>query len=259
MVGMRVISRPDRRHPDLAVAVAGPLGDTAQRPVVLVHGMGGDHTAWRRFSRDLRSAGRPVVAVDLRGHGRSGHAESYRLGEFADDLRVVADELGLDRFDLVGHSLGAHTALRVAMTEGDRVQRLVVEEPPPMPRNDDDLAESIVPTASLGERIRGLRALAANPRPFLAFDRALPDQVGSQFQAIDTQWWDELSQISASALVISGGAASFLPSRHLSALAEAIPAAGFTTIETGHSVHRDRPREFAEHALGHLNAAAPGA
>lgn len=256
---MRILHRPVSGSGDLALAVrmsgptdAGPTGprlidavasDTGV-PVLLVHGMAGDHSTWRRFARALRSAGRSVISLDLRGHGGSAHADRYDLDDFRDDVRFVLDEARLDHVDVVGHSLGAHTALRVAMAEPERVRNLVLEEVPPMPRDQQDLDEEITTGAGFGERLRGLRALVADPRPVLRFDRGVADQVGAQFRRAEPHWWEQLSVVNGRTLVISGGPRSFLPPQHLRRLSESIPRAGFEIIDAGHSVHRDRRQQF---------------
>ncbi|MFT4085980.1 MAG: alpha/beta fold hydrolase [Gordonia sp. (in: high G+C Gram-positive bacteria)] len=246
---MQIVSRTTAAgEVRLAVRVSGDLAE--QRPVVLVHGMGGDHSTWRALARALCDSARSVVAVDLRGHGHSGRSVDYRLPDFADDVLHVVDELGVAEFDLVGHSLGAHTAARVAMgASPGRIGALLLEEIPPMPRDDADLAEDITPTASLGERLRGLGGLVVDPWPYLRFDKQLPEQVQAEFRVAEPDWWSELSRIDASTLVISGGTSSFLPPRHLRAVADALPNGDFLTIDAGHSVHRRRPREFADAVL----------
>ncbi|WP_026917289.1 alpha/beta fold hydrolase [Gordonia shandongensis] len=247
---MRILHSDDPALPDLAVDLAGdPAGAT---PVLLVHGMGGDHRTWRRAVAALRAARRPTIAVDLRGHGRSGRSAEYRLDDFADDLGRVVDGVCGGRVDVVGHSLGAHGAVRFAMRRPETVRRLVLEEVPPMPFDDGDVAERIAPSASLGERIRGVGALLADPRPALRMHRGLPDAVLAQFQTPDPQWWDRLAAVRSPTLVISGGRRSFLPPRHLRRVADAMPAGRFLTVEAGHSVHRDRGREFVAAMLAHL-------
>ncbi|MGO3327732.1 alpha/beta fold hydrolase [Gordonia sp. (in: high G+C Gram-positive bacteria)] len=235
-----------------SIQISGPL-DSSKVPVVLVHGMGGDRTTWRPLASSLRKAGRTVVSFDLRGHGRTGPADSYRLDDFRDDLARVIDEVGAELVDLVGHSLGAHTALRYAISAPDRARRIVLEEIPPMPRDDTDLADEVTPSATLGERIRGIGAVVANPAPFLRFDRALGEPVLSAFAVAEPTWWCSLQKVTAPTLVISGGRRSFLPSKHLRDLAYALPAGDFLTIDAGHSVHRDRGDEFADAVLAHLS------
>jgi 3-oxoadipate enol-lactonase len=95
--------------------------------VVLLHGL----TATRRYvlmgSRLLERSGYEVVAYDARGHGRSAPAaepSAYGYEHLAGDLLAVLDGLGLQRAILAGASMGAHTALRVALTAPERVMAL---------------------------------------------------------------------------------------------------------------------------------------
>lgn len=246
---MRVLRRSG--DPDLAVRIAGEADRGV--PVVLVHGMASDHSTWRRLATALRARGRAVISVDLRGHGRSGRArEVYRLDDFRDDLAYVLDTLGIAVADVVGHSLGAHTALRLAMREPTRIRRLVLEEVPPMPRDEADLSEGIAMRATLGEQIRGLIALARNPFPVIRYDGRMGDQIVAEFDVCAPHWWSELPDVQATAMVISGGEKSFLPPRHLQTLSDALPNSRFVTIEAGHSVHRDRAEEFVTHVDGFL-------
>ncbi|MEE4021498.1 alpha/beta hydrolase [Gordonia sp. PKS22-38] len=241
---MRVLNRSNPTG-DLALGVRVSGHDGQRPPVLLVHGMAGDHTTWRAFASALRRAGRQVISVDLRGHGRSGHAPTYLLDDFRDDLEFVLDELDIGVTDIVAHSLGAHTVLRLAMAIPDRVRRLVLEEVPPMPRDQAHVDEGIVVAASLGERVRGVGAAVRNPWPLIRFDRRVGTEVGRQFETPDPDWWARLDVVAASTLVISGGRRSFLPPRHLRTLCETLPAARFVEIDAGHSVHRDKPAEFA--------------
>ena len=101
-------------------------------PVVLLHGL----TATKRYvvmgSTALQRSGHRVVAYDARGHGGSDPApapEAYEYADLAGDLVGVLDDHGLDRAVLVGASMGAHTALRVALDEPARVAGLVVVTP----------------------------------------------------------------------------------------------------------------------------------
>jgi pimeloyl-ACP methyl ester carboxylesterase len=102
------------------------------RAVVLLHGL----TATRRYvvmgSRALQRSGHRVVAYDARGHGASSPAPSaqdYRYEQLADDLAAVLDALGLERAVLAGASMGAHTALRLALTRPERVAALALITP----------------------------------------------------------------------------------------------------------------------------------
>jgi pimeloyl-ACP methyl ester carboxylesterase len=102
-------------------------------PIVLCHGM----TASRRYvvhgSKALERAGHRVITYDARGHGESDPAsaeQSYGYPELIADLeRVVAAELGDERFLLGGHSMGAHTAVGYGLAHPERLSGLVIIGP----------------------------------------------------------------------------------------------------------------------------------
>ncbi len=115
-------------------------------PVVLLHGL----TATRRYvvmgSRALQRSGHLVVAYDARGHGRSSAAPehgAYGYELLAGDLHALLDSLEIERAVLAGASMGAQTALRLALTRPERVAGLVLITPafdPEAPRDDAAMA-----------------------------------------------------------------------------------------------------------------------
>ena len=122
----------------LAASVAGD-----GPPVVLLHGL----TATRRYvvmgSSRLERSGHRVVAYDARGHGDSSPApvrDAYTYAELEDDLLAVLDGFGIDRAVLAGVSMGAHTAIRLALSAPERVAGLVVITPGYDPATHDDPA-----------------------------------------------------------------------------------------------------------------------
>ena len=80
-------------------------------PVIFLHSFGGDSSHWANQLDHLRHH-RRALAVDLRGHGKSAKPKEkdYSIDAFVSDLEVVVKELKLERFVLVGHSLGAAVA-----------------------------------------------------------------------------------------------------------------------------------------------------
>jgi pimeloyl-ACP methyl ester carboxylesterase len=96
-------------------------------PVVLVHGWGGSFAAtWRRsgFTELLADAGRPVIGVDLLGHGEA--PKPHDPAAYADLTERIADVLPAEPVDAVGFSLGALTLLRLAVRRPGAFRRLVV-------------------------------------------------------------------------------------------------------------------------------------
>lgn len=104
--------------PRLAVRCADGDG----RPFVLVHGLASNSRLWDGVGRRLAEAGHEVVAVDLRGHGRSEQvAEGYTTAQCAADLARLCGTLGLtqEREPIVaGQSWGANVVLTIAAGMG---------------------------------------------------------------------------------------------------------------------------------------------
>ena len=103
-------------------------GDKPQ--VVLVHGFSDDGLCWTPMAEALE-ADYDVIMVDARGHGRSeGPAQGYGTEDMAGDLAGVIDKLGLQRPAVLGHSMGAATALMLAGTRPHLVRAILLEDPP---------------------------------------------------------------------------------------------------------------------------------
>lgn len=98
-------------------------------PVVLVHGNWATSSWWEPVLARLPQ-GRRALAPDLRGRGQTrGPDSDYSIASLAADLLGFADALGLDRFDLVGHSLGSCVAMELALGHEERLRSLVVVSP----------------------------------------------------------------------------------------------------------------------------------
>jgi pimeloyl-ACP methyl ester carboxylesterase len=93
--------------------------------LVFVHGWAGRREHWdEQF--EVFAADRPVVRLDLAGHGASGHVrDRWSVEAFACDVVAVVEALGLDRVVLIGHSLGGSVIVEAARRLADRVVRLV--------------------------------------------------------------------------------------------------------------------------------------
>src|SRR5579863_4443830 len=102
------------------------LGDPHGVPVVLIHGYTDSDLDWAPLvpylSKDFR-----LVIVDLRGHGESSKPECcYTRLDFAYDVKLLLDALGIARADIVGHSLGSIVAQTFAEFWPRRTRRVVL-------------------------------------------------------------------------------------------------------------------------------------
>ncbi|MFK3772716.1 alpha/beta hydrolase [Pseudomonas sp. NPDC089406] len=111
-------------HIELAAHLFGPADGL---PVIALHGWLDNANSFARLAPQLK--GLRIVALDLAGHGYSEHrppGASYALADYAHDVLRVAEQLGWQRFGLLGHSLGAIISVQLAGALPDRVSHLAL-------------------------------------------------------------------------------------------------------------------------------------
>lgn len=125
----------------------------AQDPTfLLIHGLGDEADSWRKVFPLLMGRGR-VAALDLPGFGRSDHPKrAYTLTFFADTVGALLENLKIPQAVLVGNSMGAAVALRVALRRADLVARLVLVDGPPV-RSKLSKVQMMFLIPGLGEKI----------------------------------------------------------------------------------------------------------
>ncbi len=184
----------------LAVDVAG-----TGPGLVLVHGFGG---AKEDFGDHIEALARDhtVVIFDHRGHGASDKPDdraAYSLDRLVADTLDVADALGLERFRLLGHSMGGMVARRLVLENPDRVEALILMDTAPgpipgLPADDLELASAIV-LAEGKDVLKPLldeRAVLDTP----AYRQMLLDRPG--YQEFCDKKWDDLSGVMWGTLVL---------------------------------------------------------
>jgi pimeloyl-ACP methyl ester carboxylesterase len=108
----------------------GIAGDKSSPPLLLMHGITVSHETWDWFIPKLAQRYR-VLALDFRGHGKSGRAPGdYQPQAFVTDAIAVLEELADGPAILLGHSLGGMTGAALAQQRADLVKAAVLEDPP---------------------------------------------------------------------------------------------------------------------------------
>ena len=103
-------------------------GKPDEPPLLLLHGASLRSEDWENIFPRLATRYR-VIAYDARGHGKSGRAASYTLGELVDDAARVLREVAKSPAIVIGHSVGGATAYVLAAREPTLVKALVLEDP----------------------------------------------------------------------------------------------------------------------------------
>lgn len=94
-------------------------------PVVLVHGLGGSSNVWHGVAEALKQH-HHVIAMDLRGHGRSAGKGEFTIEKWAKDVGKLITHLELPAVTLVGHSLGTLVAQYLAWKQPELIANLVL-------------------------------------------------------------------------------------------------------------------------------------
>ena len=161
---MPVIVEPDRTIDTGSVVLAvddrGAQHDVSATPLVLIHGFTGGRIDFADVIDEL-ATDRRVVAWDHRGHNDStntGDASTYTFDQLVADAVAAVDLLGLDRFHLLGHSMGGVVAQRLVLEHPGRVESLILMDTLASPTLA--IPEDMIETAVGIGRTKGMAALA---------------------------------------------------------------------------------------------------
>lgn len=254
-----------------AVALAGN-----GPPLVLIHGLGWDHSLWTREMAAYADR-YTVVAPDLRGHGQTDKPDQpYSIRQYAADIAALLDAVGIKRAAVLGFSLGGAILMQLAADRPDLVGAAIFAC-----CGAGSTSEGEAGTEAMLNRAEGLGALAfaqeqadavwsptwaaANPERVAQFIswRAGMDQaaLGRAFRSgYGTDHWGLLPTIAVSSLVLAAEEDSFCDVPTLQKIAATLPNATFALIpRSGHQISIEQPQQFDAALLPFLDRAWPAA
>jgi len=239
-------------------------------PLMMAHGLFGSARNWSGVAKRL-SAGREVIAVDLRNHGESPRNADNGYAAMAGDLAQVIATVG-GRADVLGHSMGGKAAMALALTEPGRVARLIVADIAPVAYGHSQLghvrAMQRVDLATCARRSDADRQLAdavpdAALRAFLLQSLAIgPD--GAAWRLNLDVLADQMPQImgfpdlpgtyDGPTLFLSGTRSDYVNDAHWPLIRALFPAAERVVLPgVGHWLHAEAPGPFVEAVNGFLD------
>lgn len=303
--GLASFPRPDTGEEKVGRGAATEPGNGPRRrgidapPVLLLHGFTGSSADWRdwppRFAwhpEEHRAAailGRPVLALDLPGHGPSPGARTATMDGAVGELLAALDHRGLGKVHLVGYSMGGRVALALAAAHPDRLAGLALigasagiedeAERDERRRRDETLAREIeTPVAADGKgglegfvdrwmalpvfatqarlghrhlRLARLRRLAGSSRGYATSLRGMG-------QGAQPSYWADLPEIEVPTLLVAG-ALDEKYVRLARRMAEALPHARVEIVpDAGHAAHLEAPVVVGGAIRDHIEEAERG-
>jgi len=254
-------------------------GDDAAPPLLALHGWLDNAGSFARLAPLLAARCR-VIALELPGHGHSDHlaaGASYRYLDYVQCVLAAVDVLQLERYSLLGHSLGAGIAALVAATTPGRIKQLLLIEglgplgddgshtlqrfrdafaPRGNHRKPLRVFHSIEQAASARSMVSGLPAELAQP---IALRGLIETEGGwrwrsdprlthpSPVRLAESQIHALLRGIDApTALLLAQPATAYLPSTPMQARAACVPHITVTHLDGGHHLHLEHPAAVDE-------------
>lgn len=257
-------------------------GDATGWPVVMLHGIRGYAETFAGLAQALQPVMR-VIAFDQRGRGETDWdpLHDYYTDAYVADLKAVVQALELQRFDLLGHSMGGINAIVYAAQNPGRVRRLVIEDAGPGAfeasagarrirqefantpvwfsdwERASEFMRALRPTVTEEARQQRLRSML---KPLaeggltwrydhvgIARTRLCPDPA----RVVDLAPY--VSAIACETLVVRGGRSDYLQPEMVERMRAANPLIEAAEIpDAGHYVHDDQAELFAQAVKGFL-------
>jgi pimeloyl-ACP methyl ester carboxylesterase len=237
-------------------------GDASGIPLLLLHGFAGTWQAFKPVLAHL-SASLHVFALTLRGHGEASKPQDdYSVGIFASDVAAFMDALQIEASIIVGHSMGAAVAQRLAMDHPEKTLGLVlfgacVMEPagPKMRAFWESTVSKLSDPVDPAFVQDFLESTLVQPIPQAFFEDLLQHALEVPAHVWRAAWKArleaenglvELDKITAPTLIAWGDHDTRCPRRHQTALTTSIPDSRLIVYSNaGHSLHYEEPERFA--------------
>jgi esterase len=238
------------------------------KPLIILHGLFGTSDNWQTHAKKLSEYYR-VILVDQRNHGHSPWSEDFTYEHLADDLEELIIHLGIEKFTLIGHSMGGKTAMYYAQKYPSRLEKMVVVDigvkKYPMHHNEIIKGIKSLDLSTLTSRSEAENAM----KPFV-------DSYGVRQFLLKNLYWIEKGKLAwrmnvevleremeeilapiptievwTPTLFIRGAMSNYILDEDWDEIEEIFPDATLETIENaGHWVHSEQPEEFIEMVLG---------
>jgi len=255
-------------------------GSSKNPPVILLHGLRGHAHSWDEVSEALQDKYH-VFALDQRGRGSSDWSskQDYSIDAYSNDLLMFSELLNVNRFNLIGHSMGGRNAMHFASQHPHKLLKLGIIDIGPKidsvgsERIGNEMANGPTEFTSIEKIINHLKKsspfasddtllrratyatkVTDNGTYIWTYDPAIRDQrkTGSNIQPLDL--WDDLPKITCPTMIFRGLQSDILSEEVAEQMVQHFPSSSTVAINNAtHTVFEDNPTEFIRELLKFLN------
>ncbi|KAK4078521.1 hypothetical protein Purlil1_11919 [Purpureocillium lilacinum] len=255
-----------------------PKTDNQRAPIIFLHGLFGSKKNNRGISKALaRDLGRYVYALDLRNHGESPQNPRHDYPAMAEDVSAFIKDHGLTDTTIIGHSMGAKTAMTLALRSPDAVANIVAVDNAPV---DAALRNDFAHYIRGMEKIQsaGITRQAEADQILQKYEESLPIRQfllgnlyrppGEQFQQFripldilarslghlgDFPYKDPGERrFQKPALFVRGTKSTYVPDDVLPAIGQFFPLFRVADIDAGHWLISEQPEAFRQAVVDFL-------
>ncbi|CAN1497900.1 MhpC Predicted hydrolases or acyltransferases (alpha/beta hydrolase superfamily) [Flavobacteriaceae bacterium] len=236
------------------------------KPLLILHGFLGMSDNWKTLGMQFASAGFQVHLLDLRNHGRSFHSDEFSYEIMAQDVFEYCNENGIESIDVIGHSMGGKTAMLLATSYPNLVDKLLVADIGPKfyaPHHQDILAGLNAVDFSTKPSRNDVEELMKNYIPDFGTRQFLmkslywkePGQLAFRFNlAVFNNNINEIGKALQTELIfekptlfIRGGNSDYIQDNDIEGIKKYFSNSSIETIpNVGHWLHAENPEMFYE-------------
>jgi esterase len=239
-------------------------------PLLILHGLFGSSDNWFSLSKVLAERFR-VFTIDQRNHGQSPHTPEHNYEVLTTDLEEFVKQHDLQKLIVLGHSMGGKTAMNFALRNQGNISKLIVVDimPKAYPIHHDRILEGLksIDISQLKNRAEAdlqLQKYVPQPgvRQFLlksltrnddgTFEwrihlQALIENIGAMGSSLVFT-----GRFDGPTLFIKGASSNYYAPGDEQIVSKYFPNTTWVTLDTGHWVQAEKPKEFAEAVLNFI-------
>jgi len=241
-------------------------------PLIILHGLFGSSDNWYSLSKVFAETFH-VFTIDQRNHGQSPQNPEHNYAALTTDLEEFVSQHQLTQPIILGHSMGGKTAMNFAVRNPQMLSKLIVVDimPKKYPVHHDSILDGLkaidvttIQSRSDADAVLQQYVRDGNTRQFLLKNLARTEGGGFEWKinlpALDQNieaMGDGLvfeGQFQGPTLFVKGASSNYYKPGDESIVKGYFPNASWVTLETGHWVQAEKPKEFAEAVLGFVGS-----